>query len=114
MKAIASLLLMASLALAGSVLISCAPVATTAGAQGTASSSATSRLKLSNTFYKPIVVRLERLGDTGHRDVLVPARSSESLRVPSGTYKYSAAAKGFRPISQYKQLDPGRGYTLYF
>lgn len=114
MRTIASILLMASLALAGSLFVSCSPVTTGAASQGAASSSATSRLKLSNSFYKPIVVRLERLGDTDHRDILVPARSSESLTVPSGTYKYSAAAKGFRPISQYKQLDPGRGYTLYF
>lgn len=105
---------MASIALVGSVCVSCSPVSTSAGGQGATSSSATSRLKLSNKFYKPIVVRLQRLGDAKHRDVVVPARSSESLRVPSGTYKYSAAAEGFRPISQYKELEPGRGYTLYF
>ena len=114
MKALASLLLMASIALAGSVFVSCSPVATTAGAQGAASSSDTSRLKLSNTFYKPIVVRLERLGDPGRRDITVPARSSESVRVKPGTYKYSAVAEGFRPISKYKELEAKRSYTLYF
>ena len=72
------------------------------------------RLKLSNKFYRPIVVRLERLGESGRRDITVPARSSESIRVQAGTYKYSAVAEGFRPISKYKEIEARRSYTLYF
>lgn len=74
----------------------------------------TARLKLSNKFYRPIVVRLERLGETGRRDVTVPARSSESIRLKAGTYKYIAVAEGFRPISKYKEIEARRSYTLYF
>ena len=74
----------------------------------------TTRLKLSNKLYRPIVVRLERLGDPGRRDITVPARSSESVKVKPGTYKYSAVAEGFRPISKYKELEAKRSYTLYF
>ena len=80
-----------------------------ASAQGQAA-----RLKLSNKFYRPIVVRLERLGDSGHKDITVPARSSESVSVQAGTYKYSAVAEGFRPTSKYKEIEARRSYTLYF
>jgi hypothetical protein len=71
-------------------------------------------LKLKNDFGRDVIVRLKRLGDAGHRDVIVPARSSKSLKVKPGTYKYSAAAEGFRPFSHWKELEPNRSYTLYF
>jgi hypothetical protein len=104
-----------SLAAVGSIMTSsCGAAGTSPGATSAGSQGETSRLKLSNKFYKPIIVRLERLGDPGHRDIIVPARSSESIRLKPGTYRYRAAAKGFRPISKYKELEPNRGYTLYF
>jgi hypothetical protein len=82
---------------------------TAASAQGQ-----TARLKLSNKLYRPIAVRLERLGQTGYRDVTVPARSSESISVQAGTYKYSAVADGFSPTTKYKEIEASRSYTLYF
>jgi hypothetical protein len=122
MKRLPSLVVLVSLALAGLLISSCSSVSPSSGSvSGSSSGSAgaaiqgeTTRLKLSNKLYRPIVVRLERLGDPGRRDITVPARSSESVRVKPGTYKYSAVAEGFRPISKYKELEAKRSYTLYF
>ena len=122
MKRLPSLTALISLALAGLLVSSCSSVSpssgsvsgSSSGSAGAATQGETTRLKLSNKFYRPIVVRLERLGDPGRRDITVPARSSESVRVKPGTYKYSAVAEGFRPISKYKELEAKRSYTLYF
>ena len=122
MKRLPSLAALVSLALAGLLVSSCSSVSpssgsvsgSSSGSAGAATQGETTRLKLSNKFYRPIVVRLERLGDPGRRDITVPARSSESVRVKPGTYKYSAVAEGFRPISKYKELEAKRSYTLYF
>ena len=122
MKRLPSLVVLVSLALAGLLLSSCSSVSpssgsvsgSSSGSAGAANQGETTRLKLSNKLYRPIVVRLERLGDPGRRDITVPARSSESVRVKPGTYKYSAVAEGFRPISKYKELEAKRSYTLYF
>ena len=122
MKRLPSLVVLVGLALAGSLVSSCSSVSpssgsvsgSTSGSNPSATQGETTRLKLSNKLYRPIVVRLERLGDPGRRDITVPARSSESVRVKSGTYKYSAVAEGFRPISKYKELEAKRSYTLYF
>ena len=122
MKRLPSLAALVSLALAGLLVSSCSSVSpssgsvsgNSSGSAGAAAQGETTRLKLSNKFYRPIVVRLERLGDPGRRDITVPARSSESVRVKPGTYKYSAVAEGFRPISKYKELEAKRSYTLYF
>ena len=111
---ISSLTVFVCLALMGSLLVSCGPSSSTSGSGAASSQGETSRLKLKNDFGRDVIVRLERLGDAGHRDVIVPARSSKSLRVKSGTYKYRAAAKGFRPFSHWKELEPNRSYTLYF
>ena len=122
MKRLPSLAALVSLALAGLLVSSCSSVSpssgsvsgSSSGSAGAAAQGETTRLKLSNKLYRPIVVRLERLGDPGRRDITVPARSSESVRVKPGTYKYSAVAEGFRPISKYKELEAKRSYTLYF
>lgn len=122
MKRLPSLVVLVGLALAGLLVSSCSSVSpssgsvsgSTSGSNPTATQGETTRLKLSNKLYRPIVVRLERLGDPGRRDITVPARSSESVRVKPGTYKYSAVAEGFRPISKYKELEAKRSYTLYF
>lgn len=122
MKRLPSLVALVSLAFAGLLISSCSSVSPSSGSvSGSSSGSAgaaiqgeTTRLKLSNKLYRPIVVRLERLGDPGRRDITVPARSSESVKVKPGTYKYSAVAEGFRPISKYKELEAKRSYTLYF
>ena len=122
MKRLPSLVVLVGLALAGLLLSSCSSVSpssgsvsgSSSGSAGAAAQGETTRLKLSNKLYRPIVVRLERLGDPGRRDITVPARSSESVRVKPGTYKYSAVAEGFRPISKYKELEAKRSYTLYF
>ena len=122
MKRLPSLVVLVGLALAGLLVSSCSSVSpssgsvsgSSSGSAGAAAQGETTRLKLSNKLYRPIVVRLERLGDPGRRDITVPARSSESVRVKSGTYKYSAVAEGFRPISKYKELEAKRSYTLYF
>ena len=122
MKRLPSLAALISLALAGLLVSSCSSVSpstgsvsgSSSGSAGAATQGETTRLKLSNKLYRPIVVRLERLGDPGRRDITVPARSSESVRVKPGTYKYSAVAEGFRPISKYKELEAKRSYTLYF
>ncbi len=122
MKRLPSLAALVSLALAGLLVSSCSSVSpssgsvsgSSSGSAGAATQGETTRLKLSNKLYRPIVVRLERLGDPGRRDITVPARSSESVRVKPGTYKYSAVAEGFRPISKYKELEAKRSYTLYF
>lgn len=122
MKRLPSLVALVSLAFAGLLISSCSSVSpssgsvsgSSSGSAGAAAQGETTRLKLSNKLYRPIVVRLERLGDPGRRDITVPARSSESVRVKPGTYKYSAVAEGFRPISKYKELEAKRSYTLYF
>lgn len=122
MKRLPSLAALISLALAGLLVSSCSSVSpssgsvsgSTSGSNPAATQGETTRLKLSNKLYRPIVVRLERLGDPGRRDITVPARSSESVKVKPGTYKYSAVAEGFRPISKYKELEAKRSYTLYF
>lgn len=122
MKRSPSLVALVSLALAGLLVSSCSSVSpssgstsgSTSGSNSAAAQGETTRLKLSNKLYRPIVVRLERLGDSGRRDITVPARSSESVKVKPGTYKYSAVAEGFRPISKYKELEAKRSYTLYF
>ena len=122
MKRLPSLVALVSLAFAGLLVSSCSSVSpssgsvsgSTSGSNPTATQGETTRLKLSNKLYRPIVVRLERLGDPGRRDITVPARSSESVKVKPGTYKYSAVAEGFRPISKYKELEAKRSYTLYF
>ena len=117
-----SLVALVSLAFAVLAFNSCSSVSpssgstsgSTSGSNSAAAQGETTRLKLSNKLYRPIVVRLERLGDPGRRDITVPARSSESVKVKPGTYKYSAVAEGFRPISKYKELEAKRSYTLYF
>ena len=122
MKRLPSLVALVSLAFAGLLISSCSSVSpssgsvsgSTSGSNPTATQGETTRLKLSNKLYRPIVVRLERLGDPGRRDITVPARSSESVKVKPGTYKYSAVAEGFLPISKYKELEAKRSYTLYF
>ena len=122
MKRLPSLTALISLAFAGLLVSSCSSVSpssgsvsgSSSGSAGAAAQGETTRLKLSNKLYRPIVVRLERLGDPGRRDITVPARASESVRVKPGTYKYSAVAEGFRPISKYKELEAKRSYTLYF
>ena len=122
MKRLPSLVALVSLAFAGLLISSCSSVSpssgsvsgSSSGSAGAAAQGETTRLKLSNKLYRPIVVRLERLGDPGRRDITVPARSSESVKVKPGTYKYSAVAEGFRPISKYKELEAKRSYTLYF
>ena len=125
MKRLPSLVALVSLALAGLLVSSCSSVnpssgsvsastSNTSGSNPSANQGGTTRLKLSNKLYRPIVVRLERLGDPGRRDITVPARSSESVKVKPGTYKYSAVAEGFLPISKYKELEAKRSYTLYF
>ena len=122
MKRLPSLVALVSLAFAVLAFNSCSSVSpssgstsgSTSGSNSAAAQGETTRLKLSNKLYRPIVVRLERLGDPGRRDITVPARSSESVRVKPGTYKYSAVAEGFRPISKYKELEAKRSYTLYF
>ena len=122
MKRLPSLTALISLAFAGLLVSSCSSVSpssgsvsgSSSGSAGAATQGETTRLKLSNKLYRPIVVRLERLGAPGRRDITVPARSSESVRVKPGTYKYSAVAEGFRPISKYKELEAKRSYTLYF
>ena len=122
MKRLPSLVALVSLAFAGLLISSCSSVSpssgsvsgSSSGSAGAATQGETTRLKLSNKLYRPIVVRLERLGDPGRRDITVSARSSESVKVKPGTYKYSAVAEGFRPISKYKELEAKRSYTLYF
>lgn len=122
MKRLPSLVVLVGLALAVLAFNSCSSVSpssgstsgSTSGSNSAAAQGETTRLKLSNKLYRPIVVRLERLGDPGRRDITVPARSSESVKVKPGTYKYSAVAEGFRPISKYKELEAKRSYTLYF
>ena len=122
MKRLPSLVVLIGLALAGLLVSSCSSVSpssgsvsgSSSGSAGAAAQGETTRLKLSNKLYRPIVVRLERLGDPGRRDITVPARSSESVKVKPGTYKYSAVAEGFLPISKYKELEAKRSYTLYF
>ena len=71
----------------------------------------TSRLKLKNKLYTDIEVLLE---GPEKRQVIVPARSSKSLKLKSGVYQYMAGAKEFRPVSRYKVLEANRSYTLYF
>ena len=103
-----------ALALAGLSLSSCGSGGSVSTGTAASAQGQTARLKLSNKLYRPIAVRLERLGQIGYRDVTVPARSSESISVKAGTYKYSAVADGFSPTTKYKEIEASRSYTLYF
>jgi len=103
-----------ALALASLSLSSCGSGGSVSSRTVAAAQGQTARLKLSNKLYRPIAVRLERLGQIGYRDVTVPARSSESISVQAGTYKYSAVADGFSPTTKYKEIEASRSYTLYF
>lgn len=80
---------------------------TTIGREGQISS-----LKLKNKLYTDIVVRME---GPESKEIVVPARSSRSLKLKSGVYKYTAGASDFLPTTpQFKVLEDGRSYTMYF
>jgi len=107
-----------AIVLAGLSATSCAPSApssesssASSGSTALKSSGAKSHVKIRNDFYRAIVVRLE---GPEKREITVPARSSRSLEVKAGIYKYATAAEGFRPISRYKVMEAGRRYRLYF
>ena len=71
----------------------------------------TSTLKLKNKLYTDVMVRL---GGPETREIIVPGRSTETLQLKSGVYRYIAGAKDFRPIERYKALEPNRTHTVYF
>lgn len=64
-----------------------------------------------NNSYKSIVLGL-RGPET--RFVSIPARSSRSVNLLSGTYKYAATAKNTNTISGYKYFGTDRKYTWNF
>ena len=75
MKRLPSLVALVSLAFAVLAFNSCSSVSpssgsasgSTSGSNPAAAQGETTRLKLSNKLYRPIVVRLERLGDPGRQ-----------------------------------------------
>ena len=70
-----------------------------------------STLKLKNKLYTDVMVHLE---GPETREITVPGRSTETLQLKSGVYRYIAGAKDFRPIERYKALEPDRTHTIYF
>ncbi|MFK7910636.1 MAG: hypothetical protein AB8F34_08535 [Akkermansiaceae bacterium] len=64
-----------------------------------------------NNSYRSIVVGVQ---GPERRFITVPARSSKTVSLRSGTYKYAAAAKNTRTISGYKSFSVNRRYTWNF
>ena len=64
-----------------------------------------------NNTYKPIVIGLK---GPETRFVSIPARSSRTVNLRSGSYQYAAAAKNTKTISGYKYFSANRNYTWNF
>ena len=69
------------------------------------------RVTIRNNSYRNIVVGV-RGPET--RMISVPARSSRTVYLRSGVYKYAAAARNTRTISGYKSFSANRRYTWNF
>lgn len=64
-----------------------------------------------NNSYKSIMLGLK---GPETRFVSIPARSSRSINLSSGSYKYAATAKNTNTISGYKYFGTNRKYTWNF
>ena len=110
MKRIIQLVALASIALTSMVVTSCGP--TTAPAARTSTSYvAKPRVTIRNNSYRNIVVGVQ---GPERRFISVPARSSSTVYLRSGVYKYAAAAKNTRTISGYKSFSANQRYTWNF
>lgn len=69
------------------------------------------RITIQNNSYRSIVVGVQ---GPERRFISVPARSSRTVYLKSGVYKYAAAAKGVKTISGYKTFSTNRRYTWKF
>ncbi|BDS06204.1 hypothetical protein NT6N_12440 [Oceaniferula spumae] len=69
------------------------------------------RVTIQNNSYRNIVVGVE---GPEKRFVSVPARTSRTVYLRSGVYKYAAAARNTRTISGYKAFSANRSYTWKF
>lgn len=69
------------------------------------------KVTIRNNSYRNIVVGVE---GREKRFISVPARSSRTVYLKSGVYKYAAAAKNTRTISGYKSFSANRNYTWSF
>lgn len=68
-------------------------------------------INIRNTTYKSIVVGVE---GREKRFISVPARSSRTVYLKSGTYKYAAASRNTRTISGYKTFYANKRYNWTF
>lgn len=64
-----------------------------------------------NNSYKSIMLGLK---GPETRFISIPARSSRSVNLYSGSYKYAATAKNTNTISGYKYFGTNRKYTWNF
>lgn len=68
-------------------------------------------VNIRNRTYKTIVVGVQ---GREKRFITVPARSSRTVYLKSGTYKYAAAARNTRTISGYKTFYANKRYNWTF
>jgi len=69
------------------------------------------KITIRNNSYRNIVVGVE---GREKRFISVPARSSRTVYLKSGVYKYAAAARNTRTITGYKSFSANRTYTWSF
>jgi hypothetical protein len=87
---------------------SCAPTPAPSNSNTYTSYAEKPRIVIHNNSYRNIVVGVE---GPEKRFINVAARSSKTVYLKSGVYKYAVAAKNTRTISGYKSFAANRNYT---
>lgn len=111
MKKIIQLTVMASVALSGMFVSSCAPPPAPSRPAYSTTYVQKPRVTIRNNSYRSIAVGVK---GPETRMISVPARSSRTVYLRSGVYKYAAAARNTRTISGYKSFSANRKYTWNF
>ena len=68
-------------------------------------------ITIRNDYYKSIMVGVK---GPETRFFSIPARSTKTVSLSSGSYKYAATAKNSNTISGYKHFERNRSYSLNF
>lgn len=102
---------LATIMMASMFVSSCAPTPAPSNPNTYTSYTEKPRIVIRNNSYRDIVVGVE---GPEKRFISVSARSSKTVHLKSGVYKYAAAAKNTRTISGYKSFAANRNYTWKF
>lgn len=70
-----------------------------------------SRITIKNNSYKNVVLGLK---GPETRFISIPARSSKSINLYSGVYKYAATAQGMNVVKGFKEFGTDRSYIWNF